>query len=191
MNPPAPARRDGAVSATWVRFINFILFQAVWLIAVYGAARGLTWPGLAAIGVFATVHGLLVPRPRADFILLAIAVVAGMICDTLIVQSGLLRVVTPFPVPGFAPLWMLVLWANLALAVNHCLGWLHGHGWLAAAAGAVGGPLAYIGGAKLGAADLGASLWVVAVPLAIIWAIITPLLFRLAARITTRLGDAH
>jgi len=189
MKPPAQTKSDGAVSGTWIKIINFILFQSVWLIAVVGAARGLTWPALAAIGVFAAVHGLLAPRPRADFILLAIAVVAGMICDTLIMQSGLLRVTTPFPVTGFAPLWMLVLWANLALAVNHCLGWLHGHGWLAATAGAVGGPLAYIGGAKLGAADLGASLWVVAVPLAIVWAIVTPLLFRVAARIKTRLGD--
>lgn len=185
------AAADKSIAGPWVKVVNFILFQAVWLVTVVGAARGLTWPALAAIGVFAAIHSLLVPRPKADFVLLAIAVVAGMVCDTLLVQSGLMRVATPFPVPGFAPLWMLVLWANLALAVNHCLGWLHGHGWLAAGAGAVGGPLAYIGGAKLGAADLGASLWVVAAPVAVVWSIVTPLLFRLAAHLTTRFDAAQ
>lgn len=167
--------------------VNLILFQSVWPIAVLGAARGMTWPAVVALGIFVAIHRFVAPKPRVDFVLLAVTIFIGFICDTVVVQSGLLSVTTTFPLSGAAPLWMLVLWANLALAINHCLRWLHERYWLAAAFGAVGGPVAYLAGAALGAAELGASRPVVIVPLAILWAIVTPLLFRLSVLIDRRL----
>ena len=182
----APERIDSGFA---VKAINFILFQSVWLITVIGAARGLTWPGIIAIATFTIIHGYTAPKPLRDFQLLVIAVVIGFICDSVIVSSGFLQVTTTFPLEAIAPLWMLVLWANLALAINHCLGWLHHREWLAAAFGAIGGPVAYLGGAALGAGQFNTNQLIAAIPLAILWAILTPALFRIAGVIEKRIHN--
>ena len=56
---------------------------------------------------------------------------------------------------GFAPYWMLTLWIAFATTLNHSLRWLMHRPVAAALAGAIGGPLAYLAGAKLGALALG------------------------------------
>ena len=74
---------------------------------------------------------------------------------------------------------MICLWLNFAATLNVSMAWLRGRYILAAAFGAVGGPLAYYSGARLGATE--------ALPtttgmllLAIGWGIMTPLLVWLA-----------
>ncbi len=59
----------------------------------------------------------------------------------------------PLPAP-FAPLWVLALWVLLGTTLDVSLRWLRGRWWLAALLGAVTGPLAYLGGARLGALQL-------------------------------------
>ena len=53
---------------------------------------------------------------------------------------------------------------------------------LAALFGMVGGPLAFFGGARLGAADLHPDLWISLGALALEWALAMPLLLWLAGR---------
>ena len=55
-----------------------------------------------------------------------------------------------FPKP-FSSLWMVMLWVNLATTMNVSMGWLRRRYAFAAIFGAVGGPMAYYSGAKLGA----------------------------------------
>ena len=76
---------------------------------------------------------------------------------------------------------MVCLWLNFAATLNASLAWLRGRTLLAALFGGVGGPLAYYGGAKMGATaalPTSAGLLVLATG----WALMTPLLVRLAAR---------
>ena len=79
----------------------------------------------------------------------------------------------------FSPPWMIGLWLNFAATLNQSLGWLHGRPLLAALFGAIGGPLAYYGGARLGATETLPGIEGM-VLLAIGWGVMTPLLFRLA-----------
>jgi hypothetical protein len=69
---------------------------------------------------------------------------------------------------------MVSLWMAFATTLNHSLRWLASRPWVAALAGAIGGPLAYLAGAKLGALTLAAptpaliliaGLWAVAMGL--------------------------
>ena len=55
---------------------------------------------------------------------------------------------------GLAPYWMLSLWIVFATTLNHSLRWLMNRPVAAALAGAIGGPLAYLAGAKLGALSI-------------------------------------
>jgi hypothetical protein len=159
--------------------VNVALFQAAWFAAVLGAARGMPWLGPLAMLPTLAVHLLLQEDRQAEVKLLLAAGVLGFIFDTAFVAGG---VFTPlqhlFPRP-LSPPWMVCLWLNFAATLNVSMAWLRGRYLLALLFGAIGGPLAYYSGARLGATE--------ALPttagmllLAIGWGAMTPLLVWLA-----------
>lgn len=165
--------------------VNVILFQAAWFAAVLGAAKGMPWLGpLAMIPVLA-IHLALLNNRWGELKLLLAAGVLGFLFDTAFVAGGIfIPLQHLFPRP-FSPPWMISLWLNFAATLNVSTAWLRGRYFLAAAFGAIGGPLAYYSGAKLGATE--------ALPttsgmllLAIGWGVMTPLLVRLAHVFSSR-----
>lgn len=161
-------------------FINVILSQAAWFACVMGAANGMPWLGPAAVTVFLAICLKLSDKPKAELKLYAAAALAGFAFDTGMTSAGFFFPLPHLLPPPFSPPWLIALWPNLAAMLNVSLAWLRGRYLLAAAFGAVGGPLAYYGGAKLGG--------VVAMPgaydllaLSVGWAAMTPLLVWLAA----------
>jgi hypothetical protein len=74
------------------------------------------------------------------------------------------------------------MWALFATMLTVCLRWLRPRPALAAAFGLVGGPLAYYGGARLGAVSFG-NLPAALAMQGIGWAVLTPLLIELGARL--------
>ncbi|MGB5202220.1 MAG: DUF2878 domain-containing protein, partial [Sedimenticolaceae bacterium] len=89
---------------------------------------------------------------------------------------------------ALAPYWIVAMWMGFATTLNVSLGWLKGRYWLAALFGAVGGPLAYLAGAKLGGITL-ISSEAALTALALGWATIMPLLMYLAARLDGTQAD--
>ncbi|MEK9778156.1 MAG: DUF2878 domain-containing protein, partial [Methylophilaceae bacterium] len=83
----------------------------------------------------------------------------------------------PFPL---TPLWIVVMWLLFAMTLNHSLSWLKRRYVLSFVFGALGGPLAYVAGEKLGAVEITSDLSLVI--LAISWAMITPLLMKYSDR---------
>ena len=75
---------------------------------------------------------------------------------------------------------MAALWANFAGTLHLCLDWLRGRYWLASALGACGGPLAYYGGQRLGAIQLGSNTAISLLVIAVEWALVTPALVYLS-----------
>ncbi len=82
------------------------------------------------------------------------------------------------------PMWIAGLWAMFATLLERPLGWLRGRVVLAAALGAIGGVMSWMGGARLGAAQLVAPWAYIAVGLE--WALATPLLLAISVRILGR-----
>jgi hypothetical protein len=159
---------------------NFLAFQATWLATVLGAANGLVWLGPLVLACWLAIH--LTSTGRGEANLLGLAAVIGFGFDSLLSAVGIIE----FPNSGFvtapSPLWMICLWVAFACTLRHSLAWLRPYPLLASAFGAVGGSLAYLGGAQLGALVVSASpisLLVVAA----MWAIVTPTLFTLAERV--------
>jgi hypothetical protein len=74
---------------------------------------------------------------------------------------------------------MVMLWVNLAATMNDSMGWLRGRYALAAVFGAVGGPMAYYGGAKLGAMTA-LPQFTSLITIGAAWAVAMPLLYRIA-----------
>jgi len=165
--------------------INLVMFQIVWFVTVIGAAQGNLWYGIAGLTSFIILHHFLSATARTDFQLVGIAIVVGMIIETTIIRNGVLDYANEIYSAQFAPIWILILWANLALTLNGCLRWLQGRYLLAAMLGALGAPLSYFGGIKLGAATSNTSMIIVFGIIAVIYALITPLLLLLAKRFSS------
>jgi len=159
--------------------LNAGLFQVAWFAAVLGAAGEREWLGPLVLLPVLAINLAMATDRRGELKLWAAAGVLGLLFDTALVAAG---VFAPrhqlFPHP-LSPPWMIGLWLNFAATLNQSLGWLHGRPLLAALFGAVGGPLAYYGGARLGATEAIPGMWGMMI-LAIGWGVMTPLLFKLA-----------
>jgi len=166
----------------------FVVFQGAWFACVLGAAHGWPWAGAGAAAGAVALGIAFSARPAADIVLVAVAVVVGLVWDSAMLQLGWIAYVAPGPLPMLAPAWILALWALFAVTLREPLRALHGRPWLAALLGAVGGPLSYAAAARLGACRFADP--VAPVALAVGWAVMTPLLLALARRVDRPSGPA-
>jgi len=167
------------------KIINFIAFQSAWFAAVLGAANGMPWLGVVAVLLALGLHLALSPDWRPELLLAFCAAGMGFATDTVLIAAGAFSPIPYlFPAP-FSSLWMVMLWVNLASTINVSMAWLRGRYALGAVFGAIGGPLAYYSGAKLGAMtrlpEPGGLLWI-----GIAWAFALPLLYGAAKMLIKR-----
>jgi hypothetical protein len=160
--------------------VNFVVFQVAWFLSLKGAAIGYPWFGVVAVLAFLALEMSFGRHPWTDARIAAIAALGGVVFDTLFVQLGLLRYASPEPFDWAAPYWIPAMWANFGLTLNSSLGWLHGRPALAAILGAVGGPLAYLAGVRIGAATVIAPAPVAYGAIGLAWGLATPALLWLA-----------
>jgi len=157
--------------------------QALWFGAVIGAAQGLLWLAPLLLMGFAFWESRPVRRVYGDFQLMLVAVLIGLILDTTWVRLGWIEFAASWALSERAPLWILLLWAGLALTLNHSLAWLQSRLVLAAALGGVSSPVSYLAAERLGAVDIitESGMWFVGLGLS--WALALPLLLWLASHL--------
>jgi len=162
------------------QFINMAWMQALWFAAVIGAAYGSGWPAVTLLALFTGWQLQPERRQNSDLVLLPIAVFIGMILDTAWIMLGWIEFSNPGPVPGIAPLWILVLWAGFSLTLSHSLAWLQNRLLTAGLIAGLVGPLSYLAAQRLGALHImiESSHWVFG--LGVAWALALPFLFWLA-----------
>lgn len=162
---------------------NFVAYQLAWLACVLGAAHDLAWAGAALALVVTAVH-LALHRDAAELRLIVCAAAIGFFVDSALVRTHVV-VFESAGWDGWAPLWIVSLWIAFATTLNHSLRWLASRPWVAALAGAIGGPLAYLAGAKLGALTI-----LTPVPALILIATLWALAMGLLALLTGVRGNA-
>lgn len=167
--------------------INIVAHQVGWFAAVLGVGNGMPWLGVAVIPLLLALHLALSPEWKPELALVLGAAMIGFIFDTVLVSTGVFSPVFYLLPAPLSPPWMVMLWINFAMTLNVSLGRLRGKYLLAAILGAFGGPMAYYGGAELGAMTVipNANQLVV---LGIAWACAVPLLYRLSAQ-TSRMFE--
>ena len=159
---------------------NFAAFQVGWFACVLSAAYGWPWAGTLTAAAIVAAHVYRAPRPLPELKLIGIALLLGVVCDSLLFSLGWLDFKSGVIVPSMAPHWILAMWALFATTLNVSLAWIKGRLAAAVALGTVGGPLAYWAGARLDAVVLAAPVPAL-IGLGVVWALATPLL-ALAAR---------
>ena len=171
--------------------LNFILFQLGWFTCVLGAANNVAWLGPIVVLAVVIIHLVLSLRPATELKLVLSAMALGLITDSLLLSSGWLSYPNGLLFGSFAPYWIVAMWALFATTLNVSMRWMKDRYVLAMVMGAIGGPLSYYGGQKLGAMTFFEPVQVLAA-LAVAWAIAMPVLVWLASHFdgVTRGKDA-
>jgi len=164
---------------------SVIAFYVCWYACVGGAAHGVPWAGPIAVALYAAADLRVVPpgpaRARRAW-LLAAAGAVGYGADSALVLAGILTF-PPQAVLGWpSTAWMVALWVLQAAVLNGALAWMRGRFALAAAVGAIGGPLAYLAGERMGAASLGPTRVIALTVIAAEWALAMPALVWMERR---------
>lgn len=158
-------------SETGRNTVNFLLFQAGWLVCVL-------YPGLAATGLavlILAIHFLLVSSQRgAEIRFIAVGILLGSLLDSLWLQTGILGLEGP-EAPRFAPIWLIAIWALFMTTLCHSLSWVAKRTWLPFALAPFAGSFAYWSASQLGAVTLpGNTISLIAIGAG--WFVLFPLL---------------
>jgi hypothetical protein len=174
------------------KIFNLVGLQLGWYACALGAARDASWIGLLVVGVFLSVHLLWSPNRTRELALVFNVGLLGTVIDSLQKTTGLLSYGSDSPVLSWlCPMWITALWLLLGSSLNTSLAWLRDRYLLAAALGAVFGPLSYLAGARLGAIDFNLDVTVTSGVLALIWGSVMPVLVWMAKQIVTQPDDPH
>jgi Protein of unknown function (DUF2878) len=164
----------------WAATLNLIANQAVWFLCILGAAGGFAVWGSVAAAALVGQHLWMSSRRVREAALVVAAMALGGLFDTAWLATGWVHYTSGQWHPALTPHWMLALWAAFATSLNLSMRWLQARWGWAALIGAVGGVLSFRAGAALGAAQVTGG-WPAWVTLALGWALVLPLLCRVAA----------
>lgn len=167
------------------RLLELAVLQAVWLLVVGAAGRGNGWIGPLAVGLLLPVYAARSATPSRELFFFAVLGLGGSLIDSLQGGFGILEFRLR-PAEWVCPLWITAMWVHLGMQLRGPLASLVGRPWLAATLGAVGGPLAYWAGVRLGAAQFHPRPVLSVVVIGAVWAIALPLVTRLAGATARR-----
>jgi len=161
---------------------NFLLFQIGWLSCVMGgASSSYHWFGVAVVTAIVAVHLARSYTISNEIMLIVIATLLGTSWDSALMGAGLLAFNNGVVFDAIIPFWMVPMWALFSTTLNVSMQWMKNRYLLAAVFGAIGGPVAYYAGHRLGAVEfsqVSTSLLVVGAG----WAVMMPLLMHLSTR---------
>lgn len=176
--------RRSPLNGIWGIVVNGTLFNISWFAIVITHS-----PYLAplVVAVHLAIHFSLLGRGlrEAQFIVLVTAI--GATLDQLQFALGL------FLVDGarsIGPLWLSCLWPAFATTLGHAFAGFRARPVAAALVGGIGGALSYVAGTRLSPVEF-ADPVIGPIVLGVTWAIMFPLLLRLAARFMEELRDEN
>lgn len=151
--------------------LNYAAYQVGWLAAILGAAAGYGMAG-AGIGFALTAGHVLLARDRRGELTLVVAAIAcGVAVESWQIASGTYRVLADASPGGLPPLWLLALWAQFATTFRFSLRRIMTDPRSALVFGALGGPIAFLAGERLGAVVLRVPLGPGLARLIVAWAV--------------------
>lgn len=161
--------------------INIVIYQVSWIACILGGANGMPLLGVAVVAMAVAYHLYRAGNARPEMILIGYAALVGAVWDSLLVAAGWLIYPSGTLIEGTAPYWIVALWIVFATTLNVSLRWFKQHLVVSALFGAVGGPLAYYAGARLGGVTF-SDTTVALTALGLGWTLLMPSMMLLAQR---------
>ncbi|OYT97297.1 MAG: hypothetical protein CFE49_02720 [Pseudomonas sp. PGPPP3] len=159
---------------------NATLFQLGWFACAFSPQH--PWLLLVPLLVLGLHIGWLSSWAAEGKLLLG-SLLIGVTLDSALLHLGVFDFGQPLRVfyqVWTQPLWLALLWPLLASTLRHSLAWTAQPWWRASLLGATSAPLSYYAGAQLAGVALPYGTATTLLVLALIWAVVLPLLHRLA-----------
>lgn len=161
--------------------INLVLYQISWLACILGGANGMPWLGVVVVAAVVAYHLTISTRPALELRLIAAAAIVGAVWDSFLVAAGWLVYPSGTLISNTAPYWIVALWVVFATTFNVSLTWFKTRLVAASLFGAIGGPLAYLAGERLGGVVI-VDPYAGLVALALGWSVWMPVMLLMARR---------
>lgn len=170
---------------TRARAVNYALYQTGWFACILGAAWG--WPvaGAAIATVLIAVHFAITDHRGTELALLLLTLALGVLAEAIQVRAGTYTFRSGVVAAWMSPPWLLLMWAQFATTFRSSLRAIMTVPGRAAVFGALGGPIAFIAGERLGAVTLAVPVAPALLRLAVVWGVAMTLC-AIAARRTPR-----
>jgi hypothetical protein len=165
----------------WYPAVHVVLFQLGWYACVRSAADGQFVRGPVVALLLIGVHLAVMRRAGDEIRLMGGAVMIGVVADSLLGASGLVRA-APFT-DIVAPLWLLCQWALFAATLHTYCRWLLTRPMIASICGAIAGPCCYLAAERIGALHFPAGSLAALAAVALEWALVMPLMILWARRL--------
>ena len=164
-----------------LQIINLVLFQIGWWACVLLGGSPAHLTGTLIVAGIVSFHLSLSDQAHAEAKLIMLAILTGLIWDSLLVRFGLLNYSHGMMTNTLAPHWIIAIWAVFATTFNLSLRWLKNRTLAASLMGAIGAPLSYYAGMKVGSVTMPDPLLAMLV-LGMGWALLMPMLMRFSMR---------
>lgn len=162
---------------------NVLLFQFGWFACVIGAAKGNFAIGpLVALAVIVVHFAVSARRTWNEAFMIGLVTLVGALADSVLMRLGILDFTGGALGGVLCPVWMMALWAMFATLLNSSLSWMRRRYVLGTLFGAVGGPLSYFAGQRLGALTLHSPIAWSSAAVSLEWAIAMPAMLWLTSR---------
>ena len=166
--------------------LDIVGFQLTWWAAALGAANGRWEPG-AAVGALVVLAQVVASKPRGATIAAVVAAGAiGLVAETALMASGLVRYQAVWPAAWLAPVWLIALWMVFGTCIGATARMLGERPLMKGALlGALVAPPTYWAGERFAALSFAQPVWLPLIATAFVWAIATPLMllaYRKAAQ---------
>lgn len=169
----------------WSKIANALGYQVVWFATMLGASNGQFWFGFLTSVSFAILVLCFGGNARQDVRIVLIGLILGVSTDSLFAASGWIQYTMPWPIIGFAPLWIIALWLSFSLTLNHSMAFLRRSYTHAMIFGLIGGPLAYWCADRLfNVIEYGTEITFVMIGLGLSWGFVIPAIFYIDKRIS-------
>jgi hypothetical protein len=161
---------------------NYIGLQVGWMACAIGAAQEMAWLGPLVVALYLGLHIYWSPKRIMELRFIVLAGLIGLVVDSLKKITGLISYAGDIPIAWLAPPWIIAMWLLFSTSMNGSLSWLKGRYMLAVILGAIFGPLSYVSGARLGAAEFNFNFWITIGILAVVWGLVVPGLVWLSGK---------
>ena len=153
---------------------NLVAFNVVWISCVVGR-ESFIWIIAPLVLAYAA---LLVSTGSIKFSQVALPALIGILIDLLLSVSGVFQFPDNSPL---LPFWLVILWIAFSITLTQSLSFLNKNIFVALFFGAVGFPLNYSVGERLGAVNFEESYLVTMAILCLIWAVLLPVLSQISS----------
>ncbi|NMH58571.1 DUF2878 domain-containing protein [Alteromonas ponticola] len=168
------ADRTSATPNRLFTLFNVVWFQVIWILAVAYQMKF-----IYLVAALVVLHFFVTSTPKRDLFIMLVGVVIGCLIDNLLTANKVF-VFSDQPSIGLIPVWLVILWAAFAISTYHSLSiWIKSRA-VQILIGAVAGPISYLAGRHFDAVTFSFSTLVTFIILAIVWAILLPILIELS-----------